>query len=268
MDVLKTKEALRVDFSKPFAFLPEPPEFSRVEDARRYRKERLAGAFRIFAHYGIDEGVAGHITARDPELTDHFWVNPFGMYFGHIRVSDLLLVNSEGVVIEGNRPVNDAAFSFHSAIHHARPDVVTACHAHSIYGKAWSSLGRLLDPITQNACTFYNDHVLFDDYTGIVFDRSEGQRVAEALGNNKAIILRNHGLLTVGQTVEEAVWWFIALEKACQVQLIAEAAGKPLPLSDEIATMTHRQIGPSRIGWLSCQPLYDMILRKEPDLLD
>lgn len=259
---------LKVNFEKPFAFLPHPPEFSKVEDARRHCKERLAAAFRIFAHYNIDEGVAGHITARDPEFPDHFWVNPFGMYFGHIRVSDLLLVNRKGEVIEGNRPVNDAAFSFHSAIHDARPDVVAACHAHSTYGKAWSTLGRLLEPITQNACAFYNDHVLFDDYTGIVFDREEGKRVATALANNKAIILRNHGLLTVGQTVEEAVWWFIALEKACQVQLIAEASGKPICLSHETATMTHRQIGPHRIGWLSCQPLYEMILRKEPDLLD
>lgn len=82
-----------------------------------YRKQRLAAALRLFAYYGFDEGVAGHITARDPELTDYFWVNPFGMYFGHIRVSDLLLVNHKGEVVEGHRPVNAAAFAIHSQIH-------------------------------------------------------------------------------------------------------------------------------------------------------
>ena len=132
--------------------LPQPPTFERVEDERLHRKQRLAAAFRLFARYGFDEGIAGHITARDPELADHFWVNPFGMYFGHIRVSDLLLVNHKGEVVEGDKPVNVAAFAIHSQVHQARPDVVAAAHAHSTYGKSWSSLGRLLDPLTQDAC--------------------------------------------------------------------------------------------------------------------
>src|SRR5438128_3937359 len=84
------------------------PTFESVEEERLHRKQRLAAAFRLFARYGFDEGVAGHITARDPELTDHFWVNPFGVYFGHIRVSDLLLVNDQGDVVEGGRSVNAA----------------------------------------------------------------------------------------------------------------------------------------------------------------
>ena len=124
-----------------------------VEEERLYRKQRLAATFRLFARYGFDEGVAGHVTARDPELTDHFWVNPFGQYFGHIRVSDLLLVNHLGDVVQGGRPVNTAAFAIHSQIHAARPDVIAAAHSHSMYGKAWSSLGRLLDPITQDSCS-------------------------------------------------------------------------------------------------------------------
>lgn len=134
--------------------LPQPPSFERVEDERLHRQQRLAASFRLFAHYGFDEGVAGHITARDPEFPDHFWVNPFGMYFGQIRVSDLLLVNHQGEVVKGNKPVNAAAFAIHSQIHQARPDVVAAAHAHSLYGKTWASLGRLLDPLTQDACLF------------------------------------------------------------------------------------------------------------------
>ncbi len=114
---------------------PKPPVFENVEDERRHRQERLAAALRLFAYYGFDEGVAGHITARDPELPDHFWVNPFGMYFGHIKVSDLILVNDKGEVVKGNKPVNAAAFAIHSQVHSARPDVIAAAHAHSTYGK-------------------------------------------------------------------------------------------------------------------------------------
>ncbi|MHC5829855.1 MAG: class II aldolase/adducin family protein, partial [Nostoc sp.] len=119
-------------------------------------------------------------------------------YFGHIRVSDLILVNREGEVVKGDAQVNRAAFAIHSQLHEARPDVMAAAHAHSLYGKAWSSLGRLLDPLTQDSCAFYEDHALFDDFTGVVLETSEGQRLAQALGPKKAIILRNHSILTVG----------------------------------------------------------------------
>lgn len=248
--------------------LPQPPKFERVEDERLHRKQRLAAAFRLFARYGFDEGIAGHITARDPELADHFWVNPFGMYFGHIRVSDLLLVNHKGEVVEGDKPVNVAAFAIHSQVHQARPDVVAAAHAHSTYGKSWSSLGRLLDPLTQDACSFYEDHSLFDEYTGVVLDTQEGKRIATALGDRKAAILRNHGLLTVGHSVDEAAWWFITMDRSCQVQLMAEAAGKPVVIDPEIASLTYSQIGSHYMGWFSFQSLYDKIVRQEPDLLD
>lgn len=160
----------------------EPPKFASVEDERLYRKQRLAGAFRLFARFGFDEGVAGHITVRDPERPDHFWVNPFGQYFGTIRASDLILVNHQGQVVQGNGIVNAAAFAIHAAVHRARPDVVAAAHTHSVYGKAWSALGRLLDPITQDSCIFYNDHALMTDYTGVVLDPEEGRRIAEQLG--------------------------------------------------------------------------------------
>src|SRR5216684_3634436 len=141
--------------------VPRPPVFATPAEERRHRKERLAASFRLFSRYGFDEGGAGHITARDPERLDHFWVNPFGMHFGQIRASDLILVNHRGQVVEGNQPVNGAAFAIHSQVHAARADVVAAAHAHSMYGKSWASLGRLLDPITQDACAFYEDHGLF-----------------------------------------------------------------------------------------------------------
>ena len=139
--------------------LPYQPVFDTVEEERLHRKQRLAAAFRLFGRFGFDEGVAGHITARDPERLDHFWVNPFGMNFKpRSGSSDLILVNDQGEVVEGDGGVNAAAFAIHSQVHAARPDVIAAAHAHSIYGKSWSSLGRLLDPLTQDACAFYDDH--------------------------------------------------------------------------------------------------------------
>jgi ribulose-5-phosphate 4-epimerase/fuculose-1-phosphate aldolase len=239
-----------------------------IEEQRLHRKQRLAAAFRLFGRFGFDEGVAGHITARDPERLDHFWVNPFGMSFGHITVSDLILVNDRGEVVEGDRPVNAAAFAIHSQVHQARPDVVAAAHAHSIYGKSWSALGRTLDPITQDVCAFYEDHALFDDYTGVVLDLEEGKRIAHALGEHKAVILRNHGLLTVGHSVEEAAWWFITMERSCQAQLLAEAAGTPVPIDADMARLTRKQVGSHAAGLFSFQPLYAKITREQPDLFD
>jgi len=247
---------------------PRFPKFDTLEDERRHRKQRLAAAFRLFGQFGFDEGTAGHITARDPELLDHFWVNPLGMNFKQIRVKDLLLVNEVGEVVEGTWPLNKAAFVIHSQIHAARPDVVAAAHSHSVHGRAWSMLHRRIDPLSQDACAFYDDHVVFDDYTGAVLDIEEGKRIAHALGGCKAAILANHGLLTVGETVDAAAWWFITLERTCQAQLLAEAAGTAVPIDPDVAEKTAAQTGSPRTEWRQFQPLYEWIVAEQPDLLD
>jgi ribulose-5-phosphate 4-epimerase/fuculose-1-phosphate aldolase len=248
--------------------IPGPPVFSTAAEERLHRKRMLAAAFRLFSRFGFDEGVAGHITARDPERLDHFWVNPFGMHFGQIRASDLILVNHHGDVVEGKYPVNGAAFAIHSRVHIARPDVIAAAHAHSIHGKSWASLGRPLDPITQDACAFYEDHAVFADFTGVVYETTEGERIAQALGQRKAAILQNHGLLTVGQCVEEAAWWFITMDRSCQAQLLAEAVGTPKKIDHATAVATREQVGNHMAGWFQFQPLLARITREEPDLLE
>jgi ribulose-5-phosphate 4-epimerase/fuculose-1-phosphate aldolase len=253
---------------EPALDLPALPTFATIEAEREHRKQRLASVFRVFARFGFEEGVAGHVTARDPELADHFWVNPFGVAFSQIKASDLLLVDHDGNIVEGRHPLNQAAFAIHSRVHKARPDVIAAAHTHSLYGKTWSSLGRLLDPITQDSCAFYEDHALFDDFTGVVLDTSEGDRIGAALGDKKAVILKNHGLLTVGHTVEEAAWWFITMERTCQSQLLAEAAGTPQPIRPAVAAATAEQTGSHLAGWFSYQPIYDKILADDPSFLD
>jgi ribulose-5-phosphate 4-epimerase/fuculose-1-phosphate aldolase len=239
-----------------------------IADERRHRKERLAAAYRLFAHHGLDEGVAGHLTVRDPGRADHFWVNPFGMPFRKIRVSDLQLVDSSGTVVEGERSINVSAFAIHASIHEARPELNAAAHTHSRYGKAWSTLGRLLDPITQDHCDFYRDHGLYDEYLGRVVDAAEGDAIAAALGPHKAVILRNHGLLTGGETVEEATWWFLRMERCCEIQLLAEAAGTPILIDEAAAIDAHQEQGSPLAGWFTALPLFEMILEDQPDLLD
>jgi ribulose-5-phosphate 4-epimerase/fuculose-1-phosphate aldolase len=245
-----------------------PPTFPSLAAEREDRKRKLASAFRLFGKFGFDEGVAGHITVRDPEFTDQFWVNPMGMSFKQIKVSDLLLVDHDGNVVQGDGMLNGAAFTIHSRIHKAHPRVTAAAHAHSVYGKAWSSLGRTLDPLTQDACAFYNDHVLFDDFTGVVLDMDEGERIAAALGDNKAAILQNHGLLTVGSTVESAAWWYITMERTCQAQLLAEAAGTPKLINPEHCEITYKTVGSELAGWFQYQPLLSVISAEQPDLYE
>jgi ribulose-5-phosphate 4-epimerase/fuculose-1-phosphate aldolase len=249
--------------------LAGPPKFATVDEERRHRKERLAGALRTFGRFGFGEGVAGHITVRDPEFGDHFWVNPFGISFRHVSVSDLILVNHSGEVVYGSRPVNRAAFVIHAAIHQARPDVVAAAHAHSPYGKSFSSLGIPLAPLTQDACIFFDDHVVISEQGGaVVFEVEAGRELASKFPSGKAAIHQNHGLFTVGQSVDEAAFWFISMERSCQAQLLAMAAGDPIEIRDEYATYTAQQTGFPLAGWFSFQPLWQEICRTDPDLFD
>jgi len=243
------------------------PKFESLEEERLYRKQHLAAAFRVFADRGFDEGVAGHISVRDPILTDHFWLNPLSQHFSQICVSDLILVNEDGDVVIGDEPINAAAFAIHSEIHKARPDVHAACHAHSVYGKAFSVFGRPLDMITQDATRFYKSHAVYDNFGGVVLDREEGKRIAKALGTGKAAILQNHGLLTVGGSVDEAAFWFISLDKTCHAQLLVDAASagsgyKKILISDEEAAFSYTQTGVPEKGWLAFQGYYDEQLAK------
>ena len=246
-----------------------PPTFDSVEEERAHRKAKLAGALRIFGRFGFGEGVAGHITVRDPEFPDLFWVNPFGMSFRHIKQSDLILLDHDGNVVYGSHHVNRAAFVLHSAIHAARPDVIAAAHSHSPYGKSFSSLGIPLAPLTQDACAFYGDHTLIAEQGGaVVFEIEAGKEFASKFPAGKAAIHQNHGLFTVGQSVDEACFWFVSMERSCQAQLMAMAAGDPIEIRHEYAQYTAEQTGGHVAGWFSFQPLWDEICRTDPDVFD
>jgi hypothetical protein len=134
--------------------VPVIPTFSDFSSNRQYQKQHMAAAFRYLSKQGYDEGIAGHISLRDPEHLDQFWINPLVKAFSTIKASDLVLVDENGNILKGGNqvPINPAGFMIHSAIHKARPDVNAAVHTHSVYGKAFSALGIELDMISQDAC--------------------------------------------------------------------------------------------------------------------
>ncbi|GKT47231.1 decarboxylase NovR [Colletotrichum spaethianum] len=243
-----------------------PQKFEDPYEHRRYLKERLALGFRIFAKNGFDAGVAGHITIRDPVEPDTFWLNPFGVAWPLLKASDLIRVDSEGKVIEGGpvKLLNTAAYMIHHAVHEARPDINCVAHSHSLYGQAFSTLGRNLDIISQDTCAFYNDIVLYDSFDGIVLGKEEGLRIAAALGDKKAAILQNHGLITCGKSVESCVYWFLSLERCCHQQLLADAAAggrghETVKVAKEDAEFTYKSVGTELAGWFSGKPAFDMM---------
>jgi ribulose-5-phosphate 4-epimerase/fuculose-1-phosphate aldolase len=262
-------ESVARDGNQPRYALPDPLP---PEAERRHRRQRLAAAFRLFGRYGYEVGLAGHFTARDPILPDHFWVNPLGMEFSAIRASDLILVSPAGEVVAGEGMVNLSGVPYHDQIQKARPEVVGIAHAHSFHAKVWSSLARVLDPITADAAAFADDQVVFNPVRvpDKSYEEDRASVVAQcvaALGERNVLIWQNHGLWTTGNTVEAAAWRFIMFEDAARGQLMAEAVGgvvKPDPMAKSPAARARAEVS----AWLSFLPLWDRITREEPDLLD
>lgn len=241
------------------------------EAQRQWQLEQMAGAFRIFAKLGFADGGSGHISLRDPVEPDTFWINPYGVHFGLLTVSDMVRVDAHGNRVGGaDKLVNTAGFIIHSAIHHRRPDIHAACHLHSPYARTWSNFGRPIDMLNQDSCMFHDDLAVYANFGGVVFAREEGARLADALGpTKKNVILQNHGILTCGGTVAEAAAFFVALERACHCQLLTEAAVAPdgsqlrkTIVSDEEAAYTKRNTGSPEVMYMQFEPEYRMILKE------
>ncbi|XXH00787.1 hypothetical protein Hte_007138 [Hypoxylon texense] len=238
--------------------LIEIPQFSDKYAERKWAKEHMAGAFRVFAKLGYNDGAGGHISLRDPVHPDCFWINPYGIHYGMIKASDLVLVNEDGRPVTPTKyKINKAGFMIHAALHKARPDVNAACHTHSKYGRAWSVFGKPIEMLNQ----------VYEDFGGVVLGDEEGNSIAKALGPTKMnLILQNHGLITCGRTVDEAAGFFIALEQACEAQLLAEAAaanGLPKRLIREKEAMfTKEAAGTPEVIYMQFQPEYNMVLKE------
>lgn len=244
----------------------ERPVFDDVSDERRYRLQRMAGACRILGRMGLADGLLGHITVRDPEEPHHFWVNPLGVSFTHIDVPSLVRVDEHGEIVEGHHPVNPVGLLLHAAVHRTRPEVEAVCHAHADHGRTWATLGRLLDPISQDACVFFERQALIVE-PRVAFDTESADEFARQFGAALVAIQEGHGVFTTGQSVDEAAWWFIQVERACRTQLMAEAVGTPKRWPDASARGIARSIGSPSFGWASFQPLWDEILAAHPELV-
>jgi ribulose-5-phosphate 4-epimerase/fuculose-1-phosphate aldolase len=250
---------------------PEIPSFANVADERRHRQQRLVAACRAFAVHGLDYGFAGHLTVRDPEHPELYWTNPMAVHFAQVKLSNLILADHKGRVVQGEYAINRAGFVLHAAVHEAHPDIVAMCHAHTVYGVAYAAFGRPLPPVTQDACAFFEDHIVVTDEGGkVAVEEDAGVNFAAAFKGVKAAIHQNHGLITASRhSIEAAAFWFIALERCCQQQLMLDAIGKPpILVPPDKARYSREHVGSEYIGWLHFQPIYERLLQTDPDMFD
>jgi len=197
-------------------------------DAERQLRIDLAACYRLVAHFGWDDLVFTHISARIPGPAHHFLINPYGFLFSEITATSLVKVDPHGAKVDANpHPVNPAGFVIHSAIHAAREDVACVLHTHTPAGVAVSAQAEGLLPISQQA-TVALASLGYHDYEGIALRDDEKPRLVRDLGHHAAIILRNHGLLTVGASIADAFLTMFNLQRACEVQVLAQAGGRPL----------------------------------------
>jgi ribulose-5-phosphate 4-epimerase/fuculose-1-phosphate aldolase len=186
----------------------------------------LAAAYRLIAHYGWDDLIFTHLSARIPGPEHHFLLNPYNLMFEEVTASSLVKVDTSGVAVDPSPFItNPAGFTIHSAIHMAREDAQAVIHLHTPHGQAVSAHGEGLLPLTQTAMLIRGE-VAYHDYEGVAVDLDERERIVADLGDKGAMLLRNHGTLTVGETVGEAFVRMYFLERACQAQIYALSAGE------------------------------------------
>jgi len=198
-----------------------------THEVRIARQLELALAYRLFASLRWGDLGDGHISARDPERSDCFWLLPAHIAFHKARAEDMVLVGPDGTVVSGDGDINQTAYFIHHPIHSARPDTVSAAHVHTAWGTPFAAEARPIQPITQESCFFFENHALFDDEEVQIQNIDGGRRIALSLGENSAVILRNHGLLTVGGSVAETIGLFVLLERAAEAHMKARDA-KPI----------------------------------------
>ena len=221
-----------------------------IDEERAHRKRVCAIGYRIFAANRWGQLGDGHISARDPELTDHFWLLDWGIPFGQATVDGLVLVGPDGTVkdADGNPTgaVNTAGYNIHAPLLAARPDVISAAHTHTQFGTPWSANVEPFRALSQESCAFVFDQALFDDEEVEVLTYDGGKRIGAALGDSKLVILRNHGVLTVGRTVESAVGWFVMAERVAEVHVKAPEGAA---ISDEAARVAADTLAPDEVAW-------------------
>ncbi len=220
---------------------PQAALRDRVSEDEWQLRTDLAAAYRLVAHYGWDDLIFTHLSARLPG-TDHFLINPYGVMFSQITASSLVKIDSDGKTIEPpDAIVNAAGFTIHSAVHMSRHDANCVIHVHTVAGTAVASSKCGLLPLNQTALIVYHD-VAYHDYEGIAFDHAERPRLVADLGEKNTMLLRNHGTLALGTTVAEAFLRIYNLERACQMQVATLSAGaEPVYPNEAVQALVRKQ---------------------------
>lgn len=240
------------------ASIPKDTE-KAPDEIRQSRKRQVALGYRLLASQRWGDLGDGHISARDPERTDCFWMLRYGVSYHAARVADLVLIGPDGEIVEGEGPFNTAAYYIHYPILDARPDAVSAVHVHTGWGTPFSAEVRPIEPISQESCIFFEDHAIFDDEEVQIQSTEAGGRIAKALGDKRAVILRNHGLLSVADRVDEAVGGFVHMERVAEVHMKARNAK---PISAEAARFAKADL--IRFG-AGRNAFWSMVARHIPD---
>jgi ribulose-5-phosphate 4-epimerase/fuculose-1-phosphate aldolase len=234
-----------------------------VEAERTKRKREVALGYRIFASLRWGDLGDGHITARDPELTDHMWLLRFPCGFERATVHDLVLVRPDGTTADGTE-INMTAYNIHHPIHEARPDVVGVAHTHTPWGTPFSASGRPLEAITQEACTFHDRWAFFDDEEVQILNRNGGERIADALGDKQVGMLRSHGLISTGNSVGETIAAFVTLERVTEALMKTPDAK---PISDASAIVARDDL----VNYRSLELAFEFLVSRhigDPSVVD
>lgn len=256
--------------------MPLPPPPIRPDPDRplteRELREDLACAYRLLAHFGMTDLVYTHLSVRIPGEGHRFLVNPYGLLFEEITASSLVAVDAEGEPLQDTRwPVNPAGFVIHSAVHRAVERAQCVMHTHTLAGMTVAAQQSGLLPLNQMNMELH-DRVAIHEYEGIAADDnlSERERIVQDLGDRPCLILRNHGLLTIGRTVGEAFYWMYYLEQSCRIQVAAQSTGVPLSMPPiEMVERVRAQAKDSPVkGWLPWQALKRKMDREQPDYRD
>lgn len=222
---------------------PSPQNASGLEAERARVRRDLAAAYRLVAHFQMDDSIFTHISARVPGPNEHFLINPYGLRFEEVRAGNLATVDLDGHIVDDPEGlgINPAGFTIHSAVHAARSDAAAVLHTHTVAGVAISSIEGGLLPLSQWSLQFH-DRIAYHGYEGIALDLDERSRIVADLGDKRVMILRNHGLLTAGRSVAETFKLMFNLERSCKAQIAALGTGKPvLPPDEQVWELTARQ---------------------------
>ncbi len=239
---------------------PEPFLDDPVRERVR-RRDQLAECYRLFGALRYGDMGDGHISFRDPERLDHFWMLRYGVSFHSARREDTVLVSPSGETVDDpsigavSAPINITGYHIHHPVHEARPDINAAAHVHAPYATAYSTERRLFEPINQESTQFFEDHALFDDEEVQILSADGGKRIAVALEDNSHVILANHGVLTTGKSAAEAVAWLVEMERAAEVAL---KANDPVRLSDEATRIAQNDLVRPSTGW----QIYNYLIRR------